>query len=560
MRFVRAFGLHKRVLFLGCVLACVLCLFQGAFGAEGRFAVRGIKGLWWDGVENYRLALPWLAEHQLNFLMFCYTSFPASAKDWRSAYSPDELESFRTLAAQAKELRVNLCLSFNPAIWSNPPLEYSSDQDYRIILDKVLSVHERGISWFALCLDDINRDLTPSDKERFGSLQAAQVYLVNRLWADMQRMKPRPKLIFCPSAYSTRDMTLHPDYIKAIGAGISKDVQIFWTGPEVCSASIARIDAEKVAQWLRRKPFVWDNYPVNDMYPWRPLLAPVQHRAPDLAGAVSGFMANPMKQFHASTLPLTTLAWYLNDPASYNSETASQRLIHAFPPETRGTVRLLLELYGNSFWGDGAFPPRPRPSSRTEANRMLGRYRALQAQMQTHPELAALLSDIRPTLEEDIHELDHLASRRAHGDGLLLFGDRFSGGGAELYGRRREGRWVNYVYAQPTGQDEMRAEFSLSAVPKAAELRVLALNDDFGNRPKISVSINAAVVFEGESPFTSEAFSERQWRIPPGALKPGSNTIAIANLETVGSSGMPPWFMVAEAQIEDAGQPDSPAK
>ena len=26
------------------------------------FALRGIKGLWWEGLEKYKLALPWVAE------------------------------------------------------------------------------------------------------------------------------------------------------------------------------------------------------------------------------------------------------------------------------------------------------------------------------------------------------------------------------------------------------------------------------------------------------------------------------------------------------------------
>ena len=69
-------------------------------GPIKKFALRGIKGLWWDGLEKYKLALPWVAEHRLNFLMFCYSSFPASGKDWRSDYTSAELAGFKELAAQ----------------------------------------------------------------------------------------------------------------------------------------------------------------------------------------------------------------------------------------------------------------------------------------------------------------------------------------------------------------------------------------------------------------------------------------------------------------------------
>src|SRR5690348_7526731 len=35
--------------------------------AEQGFALRGIKGLWWEGLPKYRLALPWIAKHRMNF-------------------------------------------------------------------------------------------------------------------------------------------------------------------------------------------------------------------------------------------------------------------------------------------------------------------------------------------------------------------------------------------------------------------------------------------------------------------------------------------------------------
>lgn len=512
------------------------------------FPVRGIKGLWWDGIEKYRLALPWLAGHNLNFLMFCYTSFPASARDWRSDYTAEELGQMRELAAQAAKLKVYLCLSFNPAIWSKPPLEYSSESDYAILLRKVTSVHALGINWFALCLDDINRELTPQDAKRFKDLQSAQTHLVNRLANDMKRLKPRPKLIFCPSAYTTEDMQAHQDYIKAIGAGVDKDVQMFWTGPSVCSSTITAEDAVRVAQWLRRKPFVWDNYPVNDMFPWRPLLAPVRGRSADLGGAVSGFMANPMKQFHASTLPLATLAFYLNSPEQYDPARARELLVASYPPADRKAISLLLDLYGHAFWGDAEFPPKPRAASRAEAGQLLGRYRALRKELQARPSIAPLLDDITATLDADIHALERQAALSGSDTGPDIAGDRFTGGGGEVFGFSYEDRWVNYVYAAPTGKSEMSAAFTLRAPPAAPHLRLLARNDDAGTNPRIQIRINGITIYEGASDFGLQ-FSERVYPIPASALQAGENKITIANLQPEGALGMPPWFMVARAEI-----------
>src|SRR5438128_429098 len=51
-----------------------VCLFSLQALAASPFEIRGIKGLWWEGLPNYRKALPWVAEHHENFLMLCYSS------------------------------------------------------------------------------------------------------------------------------------------------------------------------------------------------------------------------------------------------------------------------------------------------------------------------------------------------------------------------------------------------------------------------------------------------------------------------------------------------------
>ena len=88
-------------------------------------------------------------------------------------------------------------------------------------------------------------------------------------------------MIFCPSAYTTGEAEKHLDYIKKI-ADLDPDIFVFWTGPSVCSSTITAKDAAQFAAWVGRKPIIWDNYPVNDMFPWRPLLAPVKGRSADL--------------------------------------------------------------------------------------------------------------------------------------------------------------------------------------------------------------------------------------------------------------------------------------
>jgi hyaluronoglucosaminidase len=384
------------------MLLALAAVAHPAAAAESPFAIRGIKGLWWDGFAKYDQALPWLAKHNFNFLMFCYTSFPASGTEWRSDYTPEQLRHFREMAKQAKKLNVTLCLSFNPGIWSKPPLSYSSESDYQYAIRKVKTIHATGIHWFALCLDDINRQPLPEDASRFGTLQAAQVHFVNRLWGDMKRLKPEPRLIVCPSAYTTADAKAHMEYTMAIGEGIDPDVMLFWTGPEVCSRTISATDAEEIAALYRRKPFVWDNYPVNDMFPWRPLLAPVRGRSRELPYSVSGYIANPMKQWSISRIPLATVAAYLHDPEHYDPRKALAAAIAEFPVRQRPAIRLLVATYGSSFWGDRFFPPKPVANTTLEAKSVLPQYERLRELLSKDAKLSDIWTDVQPTVEADI--------------------------------------------------------------------------------------------------------------------------------------------------------------
>lgn len=539
--------LSMRKLIITTIALSLLC---AACAVAKPFEIRGIKGLWWEGIDKYSQVMPWLAEHDLNFLMLCYSSFPASGMDWRSQYTTEEQNQFRELNAQGKKLGVDVCLSFNPGIWSKPQLVYSNDADYEIAIDKIRTVHSLGINWFALCLDDINRALAPEDQARFGNLQAAQVHFVNRLWNSMKTMSPRPKMIFCPSAYTTEDMNAHLDYTRAIGEGIDPEIMLFWTGPTVCAASINSADAKEVEKLLKRKPFIWDNYPVNDMFPWRPLMSPLKNRSADLAGSVSGYISNPMKQLRISEVVLATTAAYLNDPAHYDPAKAMEAAINKYPADQRQAIRLLVELYGSSFWGEEGFPPKPRNDRPEEAAKMVQRHRALRSMLSKNASLSELWEEVRPTLNEDIAALDRVADKGKRANPLLADGLDFSGGAGEVFGFNKENRWVNYVYAKPTAKSEMSATFDVAKLPeKGAKLRMVARNGDTAPLSRVSVMLNGQPIVNSEVIFFNTGFDGRNFDIPAGALKAGANTLLIRNEENQGTIGSPPWFMVAEAEI-----------
>lgn len=375
--------------------------------AADAFEIRGLKGLFWDGIDKYYQAVDWMPKHGMNWLMLCYTAYPESARDWRKDYTPEHTAEMKELVTRANDRGVTVCLSFNPGIWSKPPLEHSSEDDYQAAWRKVKLAHEIGIYWIGLCLDDIKKQLTPADQEKYGTLQAAQIAFTNRLWDDMKKLSPRPKLIFCPSAYTTAEMKKHMAYITAIGKELDPEIDIFWTGPGVVSASITVADAEEVEAWLQRKPFIWDNYPVNDMFhgtprPWRPLLAPLKNRSADLPKAVSGILFNPMREWEASRIPLVSVANYLRDPANYNPADQEKAILAEYEEPEKTAVRLLMKHYGWAFAGEKGFPPGPRADdSETTRAALADLDKTKEILTGGTAAMKQLWEDVKPTVEAD---------------------------------------------------------------------------------------------------------------------------------------------------------------
>ncbi len=123
------------------------------------------------------------------------------------------------------------------------------------------------------------------------------------------------RFIICPSYYSFDPLLdklfgARPDnYFATLCQHLPERVEIFWTGNNIVSADISPEDVSRASEILGRRPFIWDNYPVNDgknisnfLY-----LKPFNGRR-GLAGLTSGHAVNPMLQCPLNAYVLKTLA------------------------------------------------------------------------------------------------------------------------------------------------------------------------------------------------------------------------------------------------------------
>jgi hypothetical protein len=187
------------------------------------------------------------------------------------------------------------------------PYELFNNFDARAraaLATKLAFFDEIGVDDLAILFDDMRGDI-PDLAER-------QIEIVE--WAAGRTHATR--IIVCPSYYSDdpildRVFGKRPDgYAEDLGRGLTSEVEIFWTGEEVISRQYSPGHLERVAGELGRKPFIWDNYPVNDGQRMSQYLhlRGFTGRTRDMAERVSAHGINPALQPTLNRIPAITLS------------------------------------------------------------------------------------------------------------------------------------------------------------------------------------------------------------------------------------------------------------
>ena len=267
---------------------------------------------------------PWTAEERVSVMRLAakygMSTYYYAPKDdvyhrekWNIPYPEKELKELTDLFLFAKENFIDFYWCIGPGL----SYEYSSDSDFRLLYNKLLQLYEIGIRNFGLLFDDIPDILQhEADKEKFDDVVSAQTYLINRLYRELKEHDKSIKLTVCPTQYSGDTDSY---YISKFGRSISTDVDIFWTGEEICSRVLRSSDARDLIRSTGHKPLYWDNYPVNDCEMFdRMHLDGIQGRDRDLYKYSAGFISNVMEYAECTKIPLITICDYLWNPYAYD--------------------------------------------------------------------------------------------------------------------------------------------------------------------------------------------------------------------------------------------------
>ena len=282
--------------------------------------IEGFFGKGWSWEARVRYA-QWLPRHGYGFYLYAPKEDGYLRKHWAKPWPAAQLEALRQLARQCRDNGLAFGVGLSPM---------GAHHDYArqrpALLEKVRLIEEElKPDILAVLFDDMKGD-TPD-------LAHWQLTIAHDIAAHTRA----GRLLFCPSYYSTDPVlekvfgAMPPHYLQDLGQGLDKRFEIFWTGPKVCSSDYPAAHLKQVAEWLHRKPFLWDNYPVNDGSKASSFLhlRAFENRPAELADLVSGHAVNPMKQAALSALPLATLPMSYRLGKQYDPDKALHASLNA---------------------------------------------------------------------------------------------------------------------------------------------------------------------------------------------------------------------------------------
>ncbi|MCJ7673500.1 MAG: protein O-GlcNAcase [Acidimicrobiia bacterium] len=276
-----------------------------------RGVIEGFYGPPWSHVARVE-AIEFLAARGMNAYVYAPKSDPLHRERWREPYPPEQLREFEGLADACGRCATRFGFAISPGL----DIDYGSDADRAALLAKLMPLTGAGVDWIVLALDDI--------AARPG-LAAEQGELTSWL---REVLAPDVRISVVPTEYIGTRPT---PYLVELDAGLPPDVDVFWTGPTVCSPTITAADARAWRDAIGGRPLlIWDNYPVNDSVMEHELhLGAYRGREPGLADVVDGVLCNPMIQPRASLVALATAADFLTDPLAYDEDDSWARAIAA---------------------------------------------------------------------------------------------------------------------------------------------------------------------------------------------------------------------------------------
>lgn len=270
--------------------------------------IEGYFGIPWKHAERKYVVTQ---VQQLGYSFFHYAP-KADAflrRRWRERHPEAALVELAELASHCRSRGMRFGIGLSP---------YELYRDYAgaaktEFLAKLRALDAIGLDDLAILFDDTRGDVS--------DLAAKEADIVH----DAMAVTHATRTVMCPTYYSEDRMLdvvfgERPEgYLEDLGRRLDPRVGVYWTGEEVCTREYRPGHLIRIADALRRKPILWDNYPVND----GPRMSRFLHlrgftgRTSEIASYITAHAINPALQPHLTLIPVATLVASYREGTGY---------------------------------------------------------------------------------------------------------------------------------------------------------------------------------------------------------------------------------------------------
>jgi hyaluronoglucosaminidase len=228
---------------------------------------------------------------------------------WREPHPDAALARLAELSAHCRSLGMRFGIGLSP---------YELYRDFSgaakaDFLAKIRTLDDIGLDDLAILFDDTRGDVP--------DLASREADIVHTAMAQTRATR----VVMCPTYYSEDRMlddlfgNRPAGYLEELGRRLDPRVGVYWTGEEICAREFSPGHLGRVGEALRRKPILWDNYPVND----GPRMSRFLHlrgftgRPSAIGPWIDAHAINPALQPHLSLIPAATLAASYREGSDY---------------------------------------------------------------------------------------------------------------------------------------------------------------------------------------------------------------------------------------------------
>lgn len=325
-----------------------------------RGVVEGFYGVPWS--REARLSqLDFYGRNKMNIYIYGPKDDPYhSSPNWRKPYPAQEAEQLKELVECARQNEV----LFYWAIHPGKDIRWNTE-DRDLLMEKFESMYRLGIRAFAVFFDDISGEGTSAEK---------QVELLNDIYHNFVKVKGDvAPLLMCPTEYNRLWTKLEGGYLATLGGKLHPDIGILWTGDKVV-ACIDKPTMQFVNPLLKRKAFIWWNFPVSDYVRDRLLLGAVYGNGTDIDDDISAFISNPMEHAEASKIALFSIADYAWNMDAYKSDASWRRAVRYLMPGHAAALQVFASHNSDLGGNEHDFRREESEQIRPALERLLGAY------------------------------------------------------------------------------------------------------------------------------------------------------------------------------------------